>query len=133
LRAKGRKHGCATQEHLERTAHAFKKMVRSDAVIEQRRHCIFCRDPMTFATATAEHMLPRSKGGATDRKNIKASCEPCNFAKGNGTDAWMRRVLHGAEIPTDDPAMTAAYIRHRLNRKVERSEKRIRVFVGMPA
>lgn len=131
MRAKGKKHSCATQGHLDRTAHAFKKMIRSDAVIEQKGHCIFCRDQMTFSTATAEHMTPRSKGGSTDRKNIKASCDPCNKAKGNGSDAWMRRILHGAEIPTDDPEMTAAYIRHRLNRRVEKSEKRIRTLVGM--
>jgi len=133
MRVKGKKHGCATQEHLDKTAHVFKKMLRADAVIEQKGHCVFCRSPMTFVTATAEHMTPKSKGGATDRKNIKASCDDCNKAKGNGSDAWMRRVLHCGEIPLDDPAMTAAYIRRRLNMRVEKAEKRIRQAIGFVA
>jgi hypothetical protein len=127
------KHYWATKTVLDQTEDMFRKMLRSDATIEQRFRCIYCRDVLTLKTTTAEHAQPRSRGGSTERKNIKGACSPCNNAKGNCTDAWFRRVLHAGEIPLYDRALTAAYIRFRLNRRVERAEKRIRAFVGMGA
>jgi len=126
------RHPSWNQRGAELTEHAFKKMLRSDAAIKQKFRCIYCNDRMEREAVTAEHALPASKGGATDRKNIKGCCRPCNRAKGNGSEAWFRRALNGPSIPLGDPAVTAAYIRFRLNRAVDRVEKKIRAYVGMP-
>lgn len=133
MRAKGSKHACATDRHLADTAHTFKKMLRSDATIDQRFRCIYCCEQMTLKSTTAEHLIAKSRGGALDRKNIKGACEPCNKAKGSGNASWFRRVLHQREIPLDDPLLTAAFIRFRLNRRLQRAEKRICAYVGMAA
>ncbi len=129
----GRKHKCATPIQMSISEHMFKKMYRAEATIEQRFRCIYCRQIVTLKTVTAEHVQPVSKGGATDRKNIKGACDLCNGAKGNETEAGFRRILHAGTIPLGNPALTAAFIRFRLNSRVERAEKRIRRFVGMEA
>lgn len=123
----------ATPWQLAQTERMFTKMLRSDAAAQQREKCTYCREKM--AAVTAEHLQPRSRGGSTVRKNIKAACVPCNRAKGNGTEASFRRTLHQGiqDIPRGDMSVTLAWIRFRLNRRIERAEKRICAFVGLEA
>jgi hypothetical protein len=125
------KHICATPVHMSRSERMFLKMYRSDAGIEQKSCCIFCKERMTVLTA--DHVTPRSKGGQTVRRNIKAACYACNMAKGNGEAAWFRRVLHGKEVPLGDMGITGAWVRRRLNTRIQRAEKRIKRAVGMAA
>ena len=131
MRAKGNKHACATKVQQQKAEHMFLKMFRSEATSEQKFRCVYCQDRMTITTATADHLLPRSLGGGTQRDNIKGACVACNRAKGNRTDAWFRRVLNQPSIPLDDKGITEAYIRFRINRRVGKAEKRIRQFAGM--
>lgn len=123
------KHVNATPRNMAATERMFVRMLRSDAVIEQKSRCVYCKDRMTVPTA--EHLTPRSKGGRTERGNVKAACYPCNVSKGNGTDSWFRRILHQKEIPLGDMGITSAWIRRRLNTCVQRAEKRIKRAVGM--
>jgi HNH endonuclease len=127
----GRKHKCATLVQMSISEHMFKKMYRAESAIEQRFRCIYCRQVITLKTVTAEHAQPLSKGGGTDRKNIKGACDLCNWAKANKTEAEFRRILHSGGIPLGNPAIMSAYIRFRINSRVERAEKRIKRFVGM--
>ncbi len=121
----------ASQEEMRAAERMFTRVFRADATVKQRFRCIYCKCVMLMDDTTAEHAQPKSRGGATDRQNIKGACSLCNKAKGNGTEAWFRRILHGSMIPCDDPALRDAFIRFRLNSRVERAEKRIRRFVGM--
>src|SRR5262245_50230080 len=118
-------HKYADEQQMAWTERMFKRAYKSDAVVNQRFRCVYCFERMTMQAATAEHAVPRSRGGTTDRKNIKGACSACNLAKGNGSEAWMRRVLNGPDIPLDDKLMTAAYIRFRINRRADKAEKRI--------
>jgi 5-methylcytosine-specific restriction endonuclease McrA len=53
------------------------------------RRAVFARDNWTcqycgsHASLTVDHVVPRSKGGASSWDNIVASCAPCNRRKGN--------------------------------------------------
>jgi len=40
---------------------------------------------MTPKEATVDHVIPRSKGGASSWVNMVAACRDCNLAKGNRT------------------------------------------------
>jgi hypothetical protein len=65
-------------------------------VLLQNNKCFYCtRDMIPPApdkrkhpknTATADHLVPRAKGGKTTLDNIVASCLECNTKK--GTDDW---------------------------------------------
>lgn len=125
------KHTSATTWQLSRTETMFRKMYRADAKVEQKSRCVYCKDWMIVATA--EHLQPRNRGGSTVRKNIKAACQPCNTAKGNGTDSWFKNLLHQRDMPLHETALAMAWIRFRLNGRIQRSEKRIRKLIGMTA
>jgi 5-methylcytosine-specific restriction endonuclease McrA len=53
------------------------------------RRAVFARDQWTCqycgsrSNLTVDHVVPRSKGGASSWENIVASCAPCNRRKGN--------------------------------------------------
>src|SRR5881275_63355 len=53
------------------------------------RRAVFARDSWTCqycgsrSNLTVDHVIPRSKGGASSWENIVASCAPCNRRKGN--------------------------------------------------
>jgi 5-methylcytosine-specific restriction endonuclease McrA len=53
------------------------------------RRAVFARDDWTCqycgsrSSLTVDHVIPRSKGGASSWDNIVASCAPCNRRKGN--------------------------------------------------
>jgi 5-methylcytosine-specific restriction endonuclease McrA len=121
----------ATSYQLEKTERIFKQMLRGDAAVMQKSRCCYCKDIML--RPTAEHLQPKSRGGSTERKNVRAACEPCNSAKSNGSEAWFRRTLHERDMPLHDTPMAMAWIRYRLNLRIERAEKRICKFAGMTA
>jgi 5-methylcytosine-specific restriction endonuclease McrA len=53
------------------------------------RRAVFARDSWTCqycgsrSNLTVDHVIPRSKGGASSWENIVASCAPCNRRKGD--------------------------------------------------
>jgi 5-methylcytosine-specific restriction endonuclease McrA len=55
------------------------------------RRAVFARDDWTCqycgarSQLTVDHVIPRSKGGASSWENIVASCAPCNRRKGDRT------------------------------------------------
>lgn len=49
--------------------------------------CAYCAGPAT----TADHVLPRSRGGRTVRSNLLPACSTCNTSKGDRTVVeWVR-------------------------------------------
>ena len=78
----------------------------------------------TVSATTADHILPRSRGGRTTLENLRASCGHCNSARGDGhrdTQAGqssvtrVTRVADGAgrgirSVASAAEAMTAALL-----------------------
>ncbi len=54
--------------------------------------CFYCATTMTHATATKDHIVPKSKGGSHDQSNLVAACLPCNAAKAD-LDAELFIIL----------------------------------------
>lgn len=46
------------------------------------RPCCFCRRPLTMASATLDHVTPRSEGGGFSKRNLRLSCKNCNQERG---------------------------------------------------
>jgi 5-methylcytosine-specific restriction endonuclease McrA len=54
------------------------------AVFSRDRYtCAYCMKQLSNATATVDHIQPRSKGGQHEWENVITSCKPCNSKKGN--------------------------------------------------
>lgn len=49
----------------------------------QRGCCALCGQPFAPEQMTRDHIVPRSKGGATCWDNIQLACAPCNEQKGD--------------------------------------------------
>ena len=45
--------------------------------------CCWCCVPLTYNSATLEHLLPRVHGGIYELSNLDIACKPCNNARGN--------------------------------------------------
>ncbi|MDR6954202.1 hypothetical protein J2X65_003570 [Ancylobacter sp. 3268] len=108
----------------------FLKMFRSDAAIEQGRRCAYCTEPMLKVEFTADHVMPRSRGGTTKRENIKACCGACNRAKGSmSVKAFMSVISYppkGASL-----AILRAHMRRRIWRRAHLACQRIERAAGI--
>lgn len=62
---------------------AFLRRYRLEAWEDQGHCCKYCHAPLPTALVTADHRVPRSRGGTNMRRNIDALCRECNSAKGS--------------------------------------------------
>lgn len=57
--------------------------------------CFYCEKRVgqgTLLKKTADHIVPRSRGGSNAYYNLVTSCEPCNLKKGNLTyEEFLRK------------------------------------------
>ena len=61
------------------------KFSRSDCYLRDNGTCQYCGTKVTRELAELEHVMPRSRGGATTWENCVVSCHDCNSKKGNKT------------------------------------------------
>lgn len=93
-----------------------KNQVRDLWLLQMRNHnlfCSICGNPINSADSshhnpwrlTAEHRIPKSKGGKTDSTNLDPSHSICNSLKSNMMpDQWERlglSILQSRGIPVD--------------------------------
>ncbi len=64
--------------------------------------CCYCGKKLGSSDLNLDHVIPRSRGGATDWTNIVTSCIPCNLRKGD-------RLPHEAKmkllVPVTQPKL----------------------------
>ena len=56
---------------------------RKATLRRSRNKCACCGTPLTTKTMTMDHVIPISRGGTNDLKNLVALCYDCNQLKGN--------------------------------------------------
>lgn len=60
---------------------------------KQERKCNGCKKIFAFRNMTLDHILPRSRGGTDDPKNLQLLCAPCNSSKGARTqEEWYQAL-----------------------------------------
>lgn len=66
---------------------------RRNLLIRDRHTCQYCAEKMNPAKLTLDHVVPRSRGGASTWENLVAACLPCNNRKANRTPEEAGMVL----------------------------------------
>ncbi|MEL7370103.1 MAG: HNH endonuclease [Myxococcota bacterium] len=67
---------------------------RENVYARDKGRCQYCREKITRAEATYDHVIPRSQGGTTRWDNIVIACLPCNQKKGGRTPEQAHMRLH---------------------------------------
>jgi 5-methylcytosine-specific restriction endonuclease McrA len=62
---------------------AMKHVMRKVALRDCGQRCVYCATRLDQHTATLDHVVPLSQGGAHDPGNLVVACGPCNRLKGD--------------------------------------------------
>jgi 5-methylcytosine-specific restriction endonuclease McrA len=70
--------------HIPRQSRALS---RKNILMRDRNTCQYCGGVFPPNELTLDHVIPRSRGGASTWENLVACCKQCNHKKGNSTPA----------------------------------------------
>ena len=110
----------------------WSRVYKIEAHAKQKGRCAYCREPVPRRAITADHVVPRIRGGLTKAENIKAACEDCNSAKGAMPEARFKKVIRA---PHGEHAIAILLVNFRLRlwTAEQRAQRRILAAVGLPA
>jgi 5-methylcytosine-specific restriction endonuclease McrA len=66
-----------------RIPHQTRALSRKNILLRDRNTCQYCGIVLPSSELTLDHVLPRSRGGASTWENLVAACHDCNRRKGN--------------------------------------------------
>ena len=86
---------------------------RSNVFVRDAFTCQYCGELKLAADLNLDHVMPRSRGGATSWENIVASCYPCNQRTAGRTPeearmALRRKPYRPSSLPSIAPVSTGA-------------------------
>jgi 5-methylcytosine-specific restriction endonuclease McrA len=75
-----------------RIPHQTRALSRKNILLRDRNTCQYCGEILASGELTLDHVIPRSRGGASTWENLVACCHYCNRRKGNQspTEANMK-------------------------------------------
>ncbi len=57
--------------------------LKKKVYIRDNRACVWCHKDLLYSEATADHIVPKSKGGTNEASNLQLMCGRCNNRKGD--------------------------------------------------
>src|SRR5256714_15365413 len=66
-----------------RIPHQTRSLSRKNILMRDRNSCQYCGTVLPSSELTLDHVVPRSRGGASTWENLVTCCHPCNRRKGN--------------------------------------------------
>jgi len=66
-----------------RIPHQTRALSRKNILLRDRNTCQYCGKALAAGELTLDHVIPRSRGGASTWENLVACCHSCNRKKGN--------------------------------------------------
>ena len=66
-----------------RIPHQTRALSRKNILMRDRYTCQYCLKVLPAGELTLDHVIPRSRGGASTWENLVACCHSCNRKKGN--------------------------------------------------
>lgn len=86
-----RRDGC--HEYRTRKSGAFVQRVRTKTVFERDKgRCQICGKQVSFTDASLDHIVPLSRGGKHEYKNVQLSHRLCNYRRRASGPAQLRLV-----------------------------------------
>lgn len=79
------------------------RVVRDAVLLASNYTCAYDRAP----ARTGDHVIPLSKGGRTEHRNVLAACARCNTSKGDRT---LREWIESGTAPAEAARVMAARI-----------------------
>jgi len=87
---------------------------RHNVFLRDHHRCQYCARQLPRVELNLDHVVPRSRGGASAWENVVCSCHRCNRAKGGRTPAEAgMRLLRDPFRPQWTPFMVEAYRQRR--------------------
>ncbi len=99
------------------------KFSRENIYARDKYRCQYCGEELRSRELTCDHVIPRSRGGATEWTNVVTCCPDCNRRKGGKTpeEAGLELLKHPARpswlvgfqtrfATTDPPAAWRDYL-----------------------
>jgi len=83
-------------------------MSRRDVLIRDRFSCQYCNTKLPAHKLTLDHVLPKSRGGASTWENLVTACLKCNNIKGDRTPQEAGLVL------AKQPRQMTVHMKHRM-------------------
>jgi 5-methylcytosine-specific restriction endonuclease McrA len=70
-----------------------RSLSRKNILLRDHNTCQYCGENLPPSELTLDHVIPRSRGGASAWDNLVACCKRCNHRKGSKTPEEARMVL----------------------------------------
>lgn len=80
-------------ETYSRPAPSSAKFCRENIYLRDNHQCQYCGKSKASRELTFDHVLPKSKGGQTNWKNIVTACSGCNRKKADRTPSEAKMSL----------------------------------------
>jgi len=68
---------------LSRRGKVIPQKLRFEVLQRDQFQCKYCHDKSSEARLHVDHIIPVSRGGLTELKNLQTLCEACNLGKGD--------------------------------------------------
>ena len=80
----------------------FSRSQRDQIFFDSKGKCQKCGTKISYKGFQADHIIPHSKGGKTEWKNVVTACRSCNTAKGNKSlKRFGTRLLREPKTPSN--------------------------------
>ena len=70
-------------ESIEKQQKINRKKLKTRKKLTGKEVCVYCGVKLSAYTASLDHVIPLSRGGSNDPKNLVWSCKKCNYKKGD--------------------------------------------------
>ena len=97
----------------------WQRVYKIESLTTQENHCKYCHEPLKIKSSTADHIVPRSKGGITKKENIVACCNHCNQTKKSLSESKFTSLIKGP-LPNSDFDMMLIWMRRKIFLKTEK-------------
>ena len=101
-------HNTRTERKIERKNKGLRNKSLKEKILEKQGNCChYCGKKLEADEITIDHLLPRSRGGKTDKSNLAICCGKCNSEKSSMTEQEYWKYLEIKKLLTNEKEIKA--------------------------